>query len=70
MTFLFEEIRLDTCSPFVPCCHKGTLSIMILLVDTDVRFVTKGYPVCRDETVSGLVCVFLRSIFRICCVLF
>lgn len=46
------------------------LSIMILLVDTDVRFVTKGYPVCRDETVSGLVCVFLRSIFRICCVLF
>lgn len=35
---------------------------MILLVDIDVDFMIEVYPVCRDETVSGLVCVFLGSL--------
>ena len=35
---------------------------MILLVDRDVDFMIEVYPVCRDETVSGLVRVFLGSL--------
>lgn len=35
---------------------------MILRVDTDVDFMTDVYPVCRDETVSGLVRVFLGNL--------
>lgn len=32
---------------------------MVVRIDTDVDFRTEVYPVCRDETVGGLVRVFL-----------
>lgn len=35
---------------------------MVLLVDTDVDFMTEVFPVCRDESVSSSVCVFLGNL--------